>query len=126
MILAKRYHSLRKEAAIMVSETEVFGLLGRIHVLLRRELGRITDVDYMQRSADYSREILTLARSQGPDTELTRLATRLEPLLFGREGLFAAPDTRPLLEQWRDRRTAEKPAQATPDAADRYRFGPRG
>ena len=32
----------------MSSESEIFALIGRVHVLMRRNLNRITDVDYMQ------------------------------------------------------------------------------
>ncbi|MBS0347682.1 MAG: hypothetical protein JSR69_14635 [Proteobacteria bacterium] len=60
----------------MESDTVIYGLLGRIHLLMRRVNNRITDVEYMRVNKDYAREIVRLAMDTG-HVELTELATRL-------------------------------------------------
>ncbi|WP_079435456.1 hypothetical protein [Zoogloea sp. LCSB751] len=60
----------------MESDTVIYGLLGRIHLLLRRVSNRITDVEYMRVNKDYAREIVRLALEAG-NAELADLATRL-------------------------------------------------
>ena len=60
----------------MSSESEIFALIGRVHVLMRRNLNRIADVDYMQANPEYARTILTLAEQSGHE-ELALLAERL-------------------------------------------------
>lgn len=104
----------------MVWESEIFGLMGRMHVILRRVIGRVTDVDYMSRSPDYCREVLSLAHHTNHH-ELVELANQLEPLLFGPDGVFAEKDRRPLIDRWRDKRS-DSPAEPL----TRYHFGPRG
>ena len=61
----------------------VFSLAGRMHVLLRREINRIIDVEWMCIDAGYAKEVIKLARSVEAD-ELHKLADRIEavhPLL---------------------------------------------
>jgi hypothetical protein len=68
----------------MSGEMEIlFSLAGRMHVLLRREINRIVDVEWMCADAAYTREVIKLARSVDSD-ELHKLADRVEavhPLL---------------------------------------------
>ena len=68
----------------MPSDMEIlFSLAGRAHVLLRREVNRIIDVEWMCIDAAYAQEIIKLARTVGSD-ELHKLADRVEevhPLL---------------------------------------------
>ena len=68
----------------MSGEMEVlFSLAGRLHVLLRREINRIVDVEWMCADAAYAREVIKLARTVESD-ELHKLADRVEevhPLL---------------------------------------------
>ena len=77
----------------MAGEMEVlFSLAGRIHVLLRREINRIVDVEWVCADAAYAREVIKLARSVDMD-ELHRLAERVEevhPLLHRTEHIGAA------------------------------------
>ena len=62
----------------MSGEIEVlFSVAGRIHVLLRRELNRIVDVEWMCADAVYAREVIKLARTADSD-ELHKLADRVE------------------------------------------------
>ena len=61
----------------------VFSLAGRLHVVLRREINRIVDVEWFCSNAAYAREVIKLARNAQSD-ELNKLAERIEevhPLL---------------------------------------------
>jgi hypothetical protein len=63
-----------------MSDSEIFAVLGRIHVILRREGSRITDIEWARSNRDYAREIVRLCRhSKHPD--LAGLAARLAGLL---------------------------------------------
>jgi hypothetical protein len=55
----------------------LFSLAGRMHVLLRREINRIIDVEWMCADAAYAKEVVKLARSVDSD-ELHKLADRVE------------------------------------------------
>lgn len=62
----------------MSGEMEIlFSLAGRMHVLLRREINRIIDVEWMCADAAYAREVIKLARTVDSD-ELHKLAERVE------------------------------------------------
>ena len=62
----------------MSGEMEVlFSLAGRMHVLLRREINRIIDVEWMCADAAYAKEVIKLARTVDSD-ELHKLADRVE------------------------------------------------
>ena len=62
----------------MVGEIELlFALAGRIHVLLRRENGRITDIEWMCADISYAKEVLRLANATDSD-ELHKLVERVE------------------------------------------------
>lgn len=60
----------------MDSESHIYGLLGRIHVLMRRALNRITDVEYMRINADYARAIVQIAEATD-NAELHELCGKL-------------------------------------------------
>lgn len=60
----------------MDSDSHIYGLLGRIHVLMRRILNRITDVEYMRLNADYAREIVRIAEATD-NAELHELCVKL-------------------------------------------------
>jgi hypothetical protein len=68
----------------MSGDMEVlFSVAGLMHVLLRREINRIVDVEWMCADAVYAREVLKLARTVESE-ELHKLADRVEevhPLL---------------------------------------------
>jgi hypothetical protein len=62
----------------MSGEMEVlFSVAGRIHVLLRREINRIIDVEWMCADPVYAKEVIKLARTVESD-ELHKLAERVE------------------------------------------------
>ena len=60
----------------METDTVIYGLLGRIHVITRRVLNRITDVEYMRVNKDYAREIVRIGEAAG-HAELTELCAKL-------------------------------------------------
>jgi hypothetical protein len=60
----------------MESDSVIYSLLGRIHLLMRRQINRITDVEYMRVSKEYSREIVRLGLETG-HPELVELCERL-------------------------------------------------
>lgn len=60
----------------MESDSVIYGLLGRIHLLMRRIGNRITDVEYMRANKEYTREIVRLALVTG-NGELAELCDRL-------------------------------------------------
>jgi hypothetical protein len=60
----------------MDSDSHIYGLLGRIHVLMRRALNRITDVEYMRINTDYTREIVRIAEATD-NAELHELCAKL-------------------------------------------------
>lgn len=82
----------------MASESEILGILGRIHVLLRRAANRITDIEYMLVSPDYAREIIKLSEKTG-NAELLhqcgklRVAMALDPEKPPREEATQQGDT---------------------------------
>jgi hypothetical protein len=55
----------------------LFSLAGRMHVLLRREINRIIDVEWMCANPAYASEIIKLARTVESE-ELQKLAGRVE------------------------------------------------
>ena len=61
-------------------ENELFAVLGRLHVLMRREHNRIIDVEYASESQEYARELIRLARATA-HPELATLADRMESLV---------------------------------------------
>ncbi len=68
----------------MAGEMEqLFSVVGRVYVMLRRETNRMIDVEWTIANAEYAREVVRLARTTGVD-ELIKLAKRIEdthPLL---------------------------------------------
>ncbi len=77
----------------MSGEMEIlFSLAGRMHVLLRREINRIIDVEWMCADAAYAKEVVKLARTVDSD-ELHKLADRVEQVhpKFLRTEHVAAP-----------------------------------
>jgi hypothetical protein len=68
----------------MAGEMEqLFSVVGRVYVMLRRETNRMIDVEWAITNADYAREVIRLARETEVE-ELMELANRIEdthPLL---------------------------------------------
>jgi hypothetical protein len=75
-------------------ESQAFGLMGRLHVLLRREIGRVTDIKYMSTNPEYCLHVLELAGSTA-NTDLHVMCQKLEDIYFGEGGLFADSAVKP-------------------------------
>lgn len=77
-------------------DNQAFSLMGRMHVILRRQTGRITDIEYMRIDPQYCRHVLELAFAQ-PNDDLKQLCERLQEIYFGPQGLFVAEPPKPPL-----------------------------
>ena len=78
----------------MAGEMEqLFSVVGRVYVMLRRETNRMIDVEWAIANADYAREVIKLARTTQVN-ELIQLAARIEdthPLLPRIKKMEVAP-----------------------------------
>lgn len=74
-------------------ENQAFALMGRLHVTLRRQTGRVTDIEYMRIDPGYCRYLLKMA-SLSPIEDLQDLSVKLQEIFFGPEGLFVAAEPR--------------------------------
>jgi len=109
------------QATVEALETLAFSLMGRLHVQLRREIGRVTDIKYMSINAEYCQHVLELAKAvSNPD--LLLIAQRLEDIYFGESGLFGnsgktrKPASAPA-------RPAELSATVEPEGDDQHYVG---
>ena len=66
----------------MASDSEKLAVAAHLHVLMRRKMGRVTDVEWLVRNADYAREIIRLACQQAEHPEVADWGTRLQAMLF--------------------------------------------
>lgn len=95
-------------------ETHAFALMGRLHVNLRRQSGRVIDIEYMRIDPGYCRYLLKMASLSTSD-EVQELGQKLQEVFFGTEGLFVRTEPRqPLLTRLQE--PATEPAAATPAA----------
>lgn len=96
-------------------ENHAFALMGRLHVTLRRQTGRVTDIEYMRIDQNYCRYLLKMtAESDNPD--LQDMSAKLQEIFFGPDGLFVVSEPRqPLLSRLADTAEAPSPA-ATPSS----------
>ncbi len=58
-------------------ESEKLAIAAHLHVLLRRRVGRVTDVEWMVRNIDYAMEIVRVSRAE-PHEDLHEWADKLE------------------------------------------------
>ncbi|MES3024885.1 MAG: hypothetical protein V4857_25215 [Pseudomonadota bacterium] len=93
---------------IATRENQAFALMARLHVLLRRETGRVTDIEYMRLDPVYFRHVLELAL-QAESDDAHQLAEKLELAYLGADGLFALRPKAPP-----PARSAASPATLTP------------
>jgi len=62
-----------------------------LHVLMRRKMGRVTDVEWLVRNAEYAQEIIRVACRQAEHPEVAEWGARLRALLFPKPPPAAAP-----------------------------------
>jgi hypothetical protein len=63
-----------------MNDSELFNILSRIHVILRREANRITDIEWARVNPEYARAIVQLC-AQVPHADLPGLAARMAALM---------------------------------------------
>jgi hypothetical protein len=81
-----------QQVAASARDNQAFALMSRLHVILRRQTQRITDIEYMRISPAYCRHVLDLA-AQTSLPDVADICTKLEELCFGHDGLFvSAPE----------------------------------
>ena len=86
-------------------ESEKLAIAAHLHVMLRRKVGRVTDVEWITKNLDYAREVIRIARAE-PHAELHDWAGKLEAALM--------PALRPATPA---NLPDARPAQGTPPAA---------
>lgn len=80
-------------------ENQAFALMARLHVILRRQTGRVTDIEYMRIDPVYCRHVLNLAQTLQND-DLPPICEKLQEVYFGPEGLFVrSPPKQPLISR---------------------------
>ncbi|MCO5977970.1 hypothetical protein [Ideonella oryzae] len=63
-------------------ESEKLAVAAHLHVVMRRKIGRVTDVEWMLRSAEYAREVIRIALAEAAHPELIEWGQRLQAALF--------------------------------------------
>lgn len=63
-------------------DSEKLAIAAHLHVVMRRRIGRVTDVEWLVKSPEYAREIIRVARAEGAHPDLLDWAQRLEAALF--------------------------------------------
>lgn len=100
-------------------ENQAFALMGRLHVTLRRQTGRVTDIEYMRIDPGYCRYLLKMA-SLSTNDDLQEIGAKLQEIFFGEDGLFVRSEPRqPLLTrltEHHDTPPAASAAQPAPTA----------
>ena len=61
--------------------TQRLAVAAHLHILLRRKLGRVTDVEWMSQNDDYAHEVVRLSLAQADQPDLVAMAQRLLVLL---------------------------------------------
>lgn len=98
----------------VMSDNLAFSLMARMHVILRRQNGRVIDIEYMRIDPVYCRYILDLALEL-PNTDLHDICLKLEEIYFGEHGLFVATEPAPLIKKLEGLKIRPKtPLAATP------------
>lgn len=86
-------------------ESRAFVLMGRLHVIVRREINHIIDIEYMRIDPDYCNYVLDLTAGT-TNEELLALSDKVRELFFGPGGLFVEKRFKPLFS--RDEPTASR------------------
>lgn len=107
--------STHHRVKIAALENQAFALMSRLHVALRRQTGRITDIEYMRLDPAYCQHVIGLATGSD-NTDLITLGVKLQEIYFGEEGLFVLTPPKPPLLARRDSTlpSVSPPAPLTP------------
>lgn len=71
--------------------SEKLALAAHLHVVLRRHMGRVTDVEWLVRDLSYAREIIALARSSGQE-DCLHWADKFEAAVSAHHGARPMPE----------------------------------
>lgn len=63
-------------------ESEKLAIAAHLHVVMRRKVGRVTDVEWLLKSPEYAREIIRIAQAETGHPELLDWSNRLKDALF--------------------------------------------
>lgn len=81
-----------------MSESNRVAVAAHLHLMMRRRLGRVTDVEWMANNREYALAMVRLCREAAPDVELQEWAEKLaqtygrgDPAKAPAEGLIEAP-----------------------------------
>lgn len=85
-----------EQTTVAALDTQAFALMGRLHVILRRQSGRVTDIEYMRIDPQYCRYLLGIASQVGSD-DMQHICERLREIYFGPDGLFVREPLKPPL-----------------------------
>ncbi|MGV3741657.1 MAG: hypothetical protein ACO1NO_05055 [Burkholderiaceae bacterium] len=77
-------------------ENQAFALMARLHVIIRRQSGRVTDIEYMRIDPVYCRYVLNMALNM-PNEDLPQICQKLQEIYFGPDGLFVRASPKPSL-----------------------------
>jgi hypothetical protein len=91
-------------------DSDKLAMAAHLHVLMRRKLGRVTDVEWLVRNDDYAREVIRVALADPAHTELMEWAHKLQA------ALFPAPPPRPVERT----AVAARVSAAAADLSNRY------
>jgi hypothetical protein len=75
----------------MSSDSEKMAVAAHLHVLMRRKMGRVTDVEWLVRNAEYAQEIIRVACQQAEHPEVAEWGARLRGMLFPKPPSGTAP-----------------------------------
>ncbi|GAA0758456.1 hypothetical protein LRH25_21175 [Ideonella azotifigens] len=63
-------------------ESEKLAIAAHLHVVMRRKMGRVTDVEWLVRSPEYAREIIRVALAEVAHPELVEWGQRFLAAMF--------------------------------------------
>jgi len=81
----------------MHSESEKMAVAAHLHVLMRRKMGRVTDVEWLVRSPEYAQEITRLACQQAEHPEVAEWGAKLRAMLFPKPPPAPVPTPSPVI-----------------------------
>lgn len=104
-------------------ESEKLAVAAHLHVVMRRKIGRVTDVEWMLRSAEYAREVIRIALAEAAHPELMEWGQRLQAALFPAPPQAAATRSAERSDRasgFEDSRLSRSGTVARPSAQARY------
>jgi len=63
-------------------DSEKLAVAAHLHVVMRRKMGRVTDIDWLMRSPEYARAIIDLACGQSEHVDVAEWGRKMQAALF--------------------------------------------